>query len=234
MVSKPEGINPLEGLWTPEDRPTYLLDWDSTLCSRETLDFLADLVLIGQANEQARSDVHDFTHQGMGGEMSFPDSLAQRFALFKARREDVAEAGRQLVELLDPTALERRDEIEANQERIHVVSGGFEELITPSLARLGIAPDNVHANTFVYDDDGFVVGADPSRLTSQDDGKAAQVAALGIDGLKVVVGDGYNDYRIKALGQADIFVAYTRHWPRQNVIELADAQIDRLAKPLLT
>jgi D-3-phosphoglycerate dehydrogenase len=222
--------NLLEGLWTPADKPHYILDWDSTLCQKETLDFVAEFTLSGRDLKRFEA----FTNQGMGGSLSFSQSLAQRFSLLKVNRQQVIEAGKQLVGLLDPTAVERRKSFEKNQARIHVVSGGFEELIIPSISRLGIAPEQVHANRFVYDDQGFVIGADLSRLTSRDDGKAAQVAALDLSGLKIVVGDGFTDYRVKALGQADLFIAYVRHQSRDSVLAVADAVVDSFAKPLLT
>lgn len=220
----------LAGLWSPEQNPNYIVDWDSTFCREETLDFVASLVLKGAELER----FHSFTDQGMGGCLPFHESLAQRFTLLRAKREHIDEAARRLVGLLDETAVAMNGAIRDNHERIHVVSGGFEELILPSLPRLGISDSHVHANRFLYDDEGFVIGADPGRLTSRDDGKAAQVEALGLDGFNVVVGDGYNDYRIKALGHADVFIAYTRHQHRDNVVALADAAIDGFAEPLFT
>lgn len=224
------GNDTIADLWGPEDNPHYILDWDSTLCQKETLDFVAELVL----GDEALVEFRAFTDSGMGGDLSFSESLARRFALLRAHRDQVEEAGVRLADLIDPTALARRSCIEKNQDRIHVVSGGFEELILPSLSQLGIDPDNVHANRFIYDPNGFVLGADPERLTSQDDGKAAQVEALALDGLKVVIGDGYNDYRIRELGCADIFIAYSRHQSRENVMALADAVTNSFAEPLLT
>lgn len=226
----PQTPNNITGLWEPSEQPHYIVDWDSTFCKKETLDFLAEQTLDAAALEAFQA----FTDQGMDGNVSFSDSLSQRFAMLRVHREQVFEAGEELANHLDPTAIARRPCIEKNQDRIHVVSGGFEELILPSVSKLGIRPDHVHANQFVYDDQGYVIGADPERLTSQDGGKAAQVEALGLEGLKVVIGDGYNDYLIKALGCAEIFIAYTRHQARDNVVSLADATTDSFAEPLLT
>lgn len=222
--------NQLSGLWNPGLEPQWIVDWDSTVCRKETLDFVAELVLDDVELEEFRA----FTDRGMTGNLSFSESLAQRFSMLRIRRDQVEEAGELLVEHLDPTAVARRPCIEKNQDRIHVVSGGFEELILPSVAKLGIRPDHVYANRFVYDENGYVIGADPERLTAHDGGKAAQVKALALDGLKVVVGDGYNDLLIKKLGCADLFVAYTRHQRRESVVADADASIDSFIEPLLT
>lgn len=222
--------NNITGLWNPSEQPHYIVDWDSTFCKKETLDFLAGRVLDAAALEAFQT----FTDQGMDGNLSFSDSLSQRLAMLHMQREQVLGAGEELANHLDPTAIARRPCIEKNQDRIYVVSGGFEELILPSVSKLGIRPDHVHANRFIYDDQDYVIGADPERLTSQDGGKAAQVEALGLEGLKVVIGDGYNDYLIKALGCAEIFIAYTRHQTRDSVVSLADAATDSFAEPLLT
>ncbi|HVX48265.1 MAG TPA: HAD-IB family phosphatase [Candidatus Saccharimonadales bacterium] len=229
----PEPLSPdngLSDLWTPDSEPHYILDWDSTVCQKETLDFVAEFVLSDVELVEFRA----CTDRGMTGNLSFSESLAQRFSMLRVRRDQVVEAGELLVEHLDPTAVARRPCIERNQDRIHVVSGGFEELILPSVSRLGIRPDHVYANRFVYDEDDYVVGADPERLTAHDGGKAAQVKALALDGLKVVIGDGHNDLLIKQLGCADVFIAYTRHQHREGVVAGADASTDSFAEPLLT
>ena len=220
----------LSGLWGPDACPNYIIDWDSTLCQKETLDFVAELVLSGVELENFR----ECTDQGMTGDLSFSESLARRFSVLRVHQEQVLQAGELLAEHLDPTAVARRSCIEKNQDRIHVVSGGFEELIKPSLSRLGIRPDHVYANRFIYDAEGYVTEADPERLTSQDDGKAAQVEALCLEGLKVVIGDGHNDLRIRELGCADIFIAYTRHQHRDGVVASADASTSSFIEPLLT
>ncbi len=220
----------LSGLWAADCKPHYIIDWDSTLCQKETLDFMAELVLSGPELEKFQA----FTDQGMGGDVPFSESLAKRFTMLRVSRAQVDEAGKLLAKQLDPTALARRSCIEKNQDRIHVVSGGFEELIMPSLSMLGIKRDHVHANQFMYDEYDYVIGANPDRLTAKDDGKAAQVEALCLEGLKVVIGDGHNDLRIKELGCADIFIAYTRHQSRDKVVAGADAIVDSFAEPLLT
>ena len=221
--------NRLNELWTPEDQATFVVDADSTAIGTETLDTLAKLVM----GAEAMTEFHAITDNGMLGAMSFPESLERRFALMNGvRREHVIKAGQQIIGLLDPTLFERRRWIEENPDRIHVVSGGFEELIGPAMKKLGVR--NLHANRLVYGDDGFVIGADPSRLTAQDRGKAALVASLELEGMVVVVGDGVNDLQIRDDGHADLFVAYTRYQERECVVRSADAAVDSFAEPLLT
>ena len=230
MPLLPNQHKPLEELWRPCDAPTFILDWDSTACTKETLDYLAEHALA----PDELAEFNRITDQGMGGDLAFSDSLARRFSLLRATRDQVKETGQNLVQHLDPTLVQRQQDIETMHDRVFVVSGGFKELILPSANKLGIPENNIFANSFIYDDEGYVVGADPANLTSQDDGKAKQVHALGLSGLKIIIGDGYNDYRIKALGMADIFIAYTRHALRDSVVCLADGVVDSFDAPLLT
>jgi D-3-phosphoglycerate dehydrogenase len=207
---------------TESDKPYWVLDWDSTACSVETLDFLAEFTL----GEEELRRFQEITDEGMDGDLTFTESIKRRLSMLKVHKSQVQEAGQELVAYLDKSLLSRKDDISKNKERILVVSGGFEELIYPSVGYLGLDPDNVFANKFNYDDDGYVIGIDTSRPTSKDDGKAIQVAELSLTGPVINIGDGFNDYRIRALGHADKFVAYTAHQPRPRIIPLADETAD--------
>ena len=50
----------------------------------------------------------------------------------------------------------------------------------------------------------------------------------------IVVGDGYNDYEVKAAGLASMFVAFTENITRKNVVESADAVINELEGLFIT
>lgn len=209
-----------------------MVDADSTAIGVETLDKLAELVI----SAEAMAEFQAVTSSGMDGTMSFAESLERRLALMKGvHRDHVIEASQQIADLIDPTILERRDWIMANPDRIHIVSGGFEDLLGPAMEKLGVR--NLHANKFIYDQDGFVIGADADRLTTQDRGKAAVVASLKLKGLVVAIGDGINDLQIRDDGHADLFIAYTRHTgheDRGHIIRSADGVADSFAEPLLT
>jgi D-3-phosphoglycerate dehydrogenase / 2-oxoglutarate reductase len=219
----------IQDLWPADAQPNWVIDWDSTLCQVETLD-----ALVEDVDPEALSKVEAITSQGMGGDLPFDESLRLRFECFEARAEDVERTARRLATLIDPTAIARRECIKRLGGRVVIVSGGFEELILPSLPQLGISPDQVYANRLVYDEAGRVTGADPGRLTSRDNGKAAQVEALGLSGFTIVIGDGSNDLRIRQAGYANLFGAYTAHTAREKVIREADFAVDSFGLPLLT
>lgn len=128
----------------------------------------------------------------------------------------------ELATRLSPSAVRRSDWFKANAERVYVVSGGFEEIIKPTVERLGILATNVYANTFLFDDTGNIVGHDPGRLTAQAGGKAVQVRELELCRPIIAIGDGSTDLEIRLRGEADEFWAFTETVTRPGVIEHAD------------
>lgn len=203
--------------------PAYVIDFDSTLVTRESLDDLAELALRDDpGREPICAQLQMLTARGMTGEMSFDASLTARLALFDAHVEHVALLNDALATQLSPSAVERSDWFAANAERLYVVSGGFEEIIKPTVERLGILATHVYANSFVVDDNGSIVGHDHSRHTAQAGGKAAQVRELGLDRPVIAVGDGSTDLEIRLRGAADEFWAFTETVTRPAVVAHAD------------
>jgi D-3-phosphoglycerate dehydrogenase len=203
--------------------PAYIIDFDSTLVTRESLDDLAELALRDNPDRESICEqLQLLTVRGMTGEMPFDASLTARLALFSAHLDHVALLNDQLSTALSPSAARQADWFKANAERVYVVSGGFEEIIKPTVERLGILATNVYANRFLLDGDGNVVGYDPSRLTAQAGGKAAQVRELGLNRPVISIGDGSTDLEIRLRGEADEFWAFTETVTRPTVIERAD------------
>ncbi|MGV3540793.1 MAG: phosphoglycerate dehydrogenase, partial [Rufibacter sp.] len=66
------------------------------------------------------------------------------------------------------------------------------------------------------------VGFDRNNPLTQNQGKAKQIKALGLDGEIYVIGDGYTDYEIKEAGIADKFYAFTENVSRDRVVGKAD------------
>ncbi len=87
---------------------------------------------------------------------------------------------------------------------------------------LGIPRQKVFANAFTYSNDGIVTGLDATRLTAQNRGKVKQIEALALTAPIIMVGDGFSDYEVKKYGAADVFIAYTEHAQRQNVVAHAN------------
>jgi D-3-phosphoglycerate dehydrogenase / 2-oxoglutarate reductase len=203
-------------------QPTYILDFDSTLVQSESLDELANVSLADHKDRRAiMRELEHITHRGMSGELAFDESLQARLQLFTGTRSHIDELITYLSDHMSPSALATREWFDSNRPRIYVISGGFEEYITPIATKLGIAADHIYANRFIFQDD-VIVGIDTKRHTSKPGGKAAQIAALHLSHPIIAIGDGYTDYEIKAKGLADEFWAFTETIRRPQVVAHAD------------
>jgi len=205
----------------------YVIDFDSTLIAGESLDLLAEAALDGRMDaEEVLSQLAGITASGMCGGLPFNESLQRRMTLFEASRAHVDALATKLGTLLTPSAVENADWFHANSHRLYVVSGGFEEYIQPTVALLGIRPNHVFANRFIYNDAGDIIGFDADRLTSQPHGKAKQTVALRLGGPVIAIGDGSTDLEIRDQGAADAFWAFTAHVRRPGVADQADLEFD--------
>ena len=107
-------------------------------------------------------------------------------------------------------------------DQVYIVSNGFREFIVPIVADYGVREDHVFANDFVFDEEGNITGFDHDNVLSTDNGKARVMQELDLHGDVYVIGDGYNDYKIKAAGMANKFYAYTENIERESVLKMAD------------
>lgn len=213
-------------------RPTYIIDFDSTLVTCESLDELARLSLAAHADKQTiMQAVEDLTNRGMAGEITFYDSLQARLELFAASRADIQRLIADLKTKISPSALKSRNWFKEHWANIYVISGGFEEYIIPIAELLGIPASHVHANRFIFEAEK-IVGFDASRPTSQPGGKAKQIAALQLPRPIIVIGDGFTDYEIKAAGYANQFWAFTETANREQVTKKADRVVSNFSEIL--
>lgn len=206
-----------------EKNITLVVDFDSTVVKTETLEKLADHVLQDDPNKaHILARINDITKKGMEGFLPFSESLSQRLKLFHAHRDDVEHIALQTIGEITDSFSSHRSFISENADRIHIISGGFKEVILSTTRLLGIDDSHVHANRFIYDEDSYVIGADASQHLAQEHGKIRQVQALDLPGEVWVVGDGYTDYAIKKEGAAVKFFAFVEHVFREPVVAHAD------------
>ena len=154
----------------------------------------------------------------MAGDLSFGEALGRRLALLEVRREHLPPCIAQLREAL--TASARRNGAFLSGVDVWVVSGGFEEVIAPVLAGLGVPPGRIRANRLIFNADGWAAGVDPASPLAHDGGKAAAARAIG--GELVMVGDGLTDLEVWTSGAAARFYAYTEVVARPAVLARAD------------
>lgn len=212
--------------------PVLLFDFDSTLIQDEGLDELFRISLEGRPDGVERvAAFREITDRGMEGALSWEDSLQARMHLVEASRGLVERVGRHLAGRLTPSVERRAGFFREGGRDIHIVSGGFVELITPAALRLGISADRIHAHRFDFDPRGRVVGVASDTPLARG-GKVEAVRRMGLDpALTWIIGDGATDLEVRDRGAASTFVAFTENRRRDPVVAAADheaASLDAL------
>ena len=200
-----------------------IIDFDSTLVQVEALEELANIALNKDREKlQKMKMIGDITNQGMSGMLSFDKSLQKRLDLFKANRNMIEKLTNLLFKSISESINTNRKFLRQNRENIYIVSGGFREYIVPIVLGLGLKEENVLANSFVFDQDGNVVGVNKNSALAHENGKVKAVSELNLKGKTIVIGDGMTDYQIKQFGYADMFVCYCENVEREKVAKFAD------------
>ena len=201
----------------------FVFDFDSTFTQVEALDVLCEIVLADQSNkEKILNDVQRITNSCMEGNISFRESLESRLALLPAHRSHLSPLIERLRKSVSKSFRHNQDFFRTYAAQVYIVSNGFREFIVPIVADYGIQEDHVFANSFVFDEENNIIGFDHNNALSTDNGKANVMRELDLHGDVYVIGDGYNDYRIKAAGLANKFYAYTENIERSSVLAKAD------------
>lgn len=202
---------------------SIIIDFDSTIVQSESLEDLAMIALADCADREERvRAVADITDQAMNGLLRFDEALTRRIPLLRARREHLGELVRLLETKITPSLAVQYDFFRSNAHRIYVVSGGFREFIVPVVEPLGINPENVYANDFVFDAEDNIVTANMNNFLAQEDGKTKLLRHLNLPRPRVIIGDGFSDYQLKASGEAEEFFVLTENILREKVVACAD------------
>ena len=206
-----------------KDNKYYVIDFDSTFTKVEALDVLGEISLAGDENrDNVLKQIEDLTNKGMGGEITFRESLEKRLQLLKAHKDQLKPLVESLRKRVSTSFIRNKSFFEENHANIFIISNGFKEFIVPIVEEYGIREENVFANTFEYDNEGRIIGFDRNNILSSNNGKVEQLKSVNLQGDVYVIGDGYTDYEIKAAGLANKFYAFTENVERDNVLEKAD------------
>jgi D-3-phosphoglycerate dehydrogenase len=201
----------------------FVFDFDSTFTKVEALDVLCEISLQGNPQkEDILRQVKDITNTCMEGGMSFRESLESRLALLHARQEHLHPLIDHLKENISVSFQRNKEFFRTHADHIYIISNGFKEFIVPIVADYGISAQHVYANEFEFDEAGKITGFKRDNVLSHDDGKVQVIKSLELQGDIYVIGDGYNDYKIKAAGLANKFYAFTENIEREVVLEKAD------------
>lgn len=207
-----------------------IIDFDSTFTRVEGLDLLAEIALQDHPEKEERlRTIRQITEQGMNGELSFAASLKERLALIRPHRRHIECLVERLKEEVSPSFRRNERFFQEYGQNIRIISSGFREFIEPVVATLGIRPEQVFANRFLFDSEGHVTGYDESIPLAHDRGKVKLLQSWQLPDEEVyVIGDGYTDYEIKAAGLANAFYAFAENVQREKVLAHADAVLPAL------
>jgi D-3-phosphoglycerate dehydrogenase / 2-oxoglutarate reductase len=201
----------------------FIIDFDSTFTQVEALDELARISLKNHPDREAiYQQIEDLTNASMEGRLSFSQSLENRVKLLQANREHLKLLISHLKKKVSTSFSRNTIFFKNHQDEVLIVSGGFKEFIIPVVTEYHIKKENIYANTFVFDDEGNIVGYDRENPLSQEGGKVKLLKELKLEGDIYGIGDGYSDFQLKESGMIKKFFAFTENIERKSVAEKAD------------
>lgn len=201
----------------------FIIDFDSTFTQVEALDELARISLKNHPDrEKIYKQIEDLTNAAMEGRLSFSQSLEGRVKLLEADRDHLKQLVSHLKKKVSPSFSRNSKFFKTHADEVLIVSGGFKEFITPVVTEYHIKKENIYANTFVFDEDGKIIGYDRENPLSQEGGKVKLLSQMNLQGEIFGIGDGYSDFQLKESGLIKKFFAFTENIERKSVAEKAD------------
>lgn len=201
----------------------YIIDFDSTFTQVEALDELARISLQDHPDrEKIYQQIEELTNAAMEGRLSFSESLEGRVKLLQANQEDLTKLIKHLKKKVSASFSRNKNFFKEHADKVLIVSGGFKEFITPVVTEYHIKKENIYANTFVFDEEGNIVGYDTENPLSQEGGKVKLLRQLNLEGEIFGIGDGHSDFQLKESGMIKTFFAFTENIERKAVAEKAD------------
>ncbi len=202
---------------------TLLIDFDSVICEVESMDILFAEMLEHSSESDRRETlqrIHEITNLGMSGEISFSESLSERLKLLPKRPAPFLRAAGKIKERLSASFL-------ANIPLLfkldcHIISSGFRRLIEPALDGTGFALEKLHCNDLEINKTGVIVGVDRRNPLAGDNGKPKLAKTLALQREIIMIGDGFTDYQVAEMSQADYFFGYAGVVRRESVLAKAD------------
>lgn len=193
----------------------FIFDVDSTIIASEGINDLADFVGKGDR-------IKEITHKAMCGTLCFDKALQERIQILELTYGVLSDFMSQYTFEYTPFIKDLFQHLRSIGKPIRLVSGGFEELLSHILGPLAVAPEDLYANTLLFQD-GKCVGYDSSRNTSKQGGKKLVIEEImeknGFS-TAVMVGDGITDAEAKSTNIT--FVGYGGVARRPAVEALSD------------
>ena len=198
--------------------PKLIFDFDSTILKYETIEILADFALKNNKNKDIiLKEIKALTMHAMEGKIDFSTALTKRVSMLNITEKNILQSINFLKRHL--TKSFKKNFQNFNKENCFIISGGFEEIITPLMIPLGFKKENIFANNFKISSNGYAEINTNNDLAKN---KGKNLVAKKIKGEKIIIGDGYTDYELKKYKDAKIFILFTENIYRKNLIKYAD------------
>ena len=190
-------------------------DLDSTICSTEGLNELAQFKNIGK-------EVEKITLQTMEGDLSFREAFPGKVRLIAPSIDDIDRMTEMYFENISPGFQESVDSLKSFGYEIGVISGNFQRAISPIAERFDLNLNYIFGTEIEHHEDRSFKHFNPDQLLVRDDGKDCVIRSLR--GEKTIeqiifVGDSYGD--MLAGREADLFIGYGGAVVRDRVREEA-------------
>lgn len=212
--------------------PTIFFDFDSTVCTKESLDEVIALALKEYPDQQGLVEkVEAITNQGMNGELDFKESVKARLEVCPLNRAHFTLTGEHLKHCVTPGFPDLMEWLKSHDWDIYIISGGFLPSIQSTTEILGIEDSKVFANDIRTDENEDVVSVDTSSLLWTNNGKTDVINYLKdthqIKSPTVLVGDGSNDFAAFKAGAVDYFIGFGANVVRPKVKAEAPAFVTK-------
>lgn len=200
-----------------------IIDFDSTFMKVEGLEELAEIVL-KDSPDQTRivNEIKAITDLGMDGKIGFNESLTRRLDLLRINQDHLDKLVRRLKRKVSSSFSRNKAFFKKFKGRIYIISNGFKDFIDPVVQPYGIDSDHVLANTFVYNEEGWVIGFDQNNELAHSKGKSKKLKGLNLNGEIMVIGDAYTDFEMVEAGIAHKFFMFTENVLRESILDKAD------------
>ena len=210
---------------------SLIIDFDSTILSVESLEFVATISLKKKSNKNSiLKKINYITNKAMNGEISFQESISKRLNLMDVKESHIKNAADKLINKLDKSFLDNLDFFKKNINHVFIISGGFKKMINRILKQKTNIDWQIFGNELKFDKQTNKASINTNNPLAFSKGKLKIIKNLNLKNDIIVIGDGYTDYEIKKYGLAKYFIAYTNHVSRDNVIKNADIECDNFNK----
>lgn len=200
-----------------------IIDFDSTFMAVEALEELAEIVLKESAEKDRIIDeIKTITSLGVDGKITFNESLTRRLNLLRVHRSHLDKLVRRLKRKVSVSFNRNKEFFKKYKGHIYIISNGFKEFIDPIVEKFGIDSEHVLANTFLFDEEGWVTGFDQENPLAHSKGKSRRLKDLNLPGVISVIGDAYTDFEMVEAGIAHKFYMFTENVFRESILPKAD------------